>query len=111
MGTFYEPVERNRWSVDGNGNVWTSKTADEVLSVPIDWTDRLASGETISSSSWEASGVTTSGASLATPVATVKVTGTDGYVINTVVTSAGQTLQRRRDFVAPMGRRSDDYGN
>lgn len=111
MSTFYEPLERNRWAVDGDGVPFTTKTADEVLTVPIDWTDRLASGETISSSSWEASGVTTSGASLATPVATVKVTGTSGYVVNTVVTSAGQTFQRTRRFVAPMGRTSDDYGN
>lgn len=111
MGTFYEPLERNRWTVDGDGTVWTSKSEDEVLSVPIDWTDALDSGETVSSSSWAASGVTASGASLATPIATVKVSGTNGSLTNTVVTSAGRTLERVRKFVAPMSRGADDYGN
>jgi hypothetical protein len=111
MSTYYEPLERNRWTVDGDGVPTITKTEDEVLSVPIDWTDRLASGETISTSTWTASGVTTSGAAETSQVTTIKVTGTNGYVINTVTTSAGQTLERRRNFVAPQGRLADDYGN
>jgi hypothetical protein len=110
MGTFYEPLERNRWSEDADGVPFITKTEDEILTVPIDWTDRLGSA-TISTSTWTASGVTTSGAALASPVATIKVTGTDGEVTNKITTSDGQTFERKRRFKSPNGVRSDDYGN
>jgi hypothetical protein len=90
--TFAVPTERTPYHIDGDGWPVFVRHKDTVAPIAIDWTDKLDSGETVSTSSWEAHGVTASSASLVSPVATVTVTGTDGWVKNTVVTSASRTL-------------------
>lgn len=112
MSSYLEPLERDRWFVDADGVVATSKHPDEVLKVPIDWTDALVSGETVSTSTWQnaSGGLTTSSEALATPVATVFVTGT-GSVENEITTSLGQTLIRKRRFYDNRGPKiGTDYG-
>lgn len=111
MPTLYLPLERSEWFKDKDGVWTTSKHTDEVKPYSFDYTDVLNSGETISTSSWDANGVTTSSPALATPVATVTVTGTDGSLQNTLVTSASRTLVYTYRFVGvPTGAGSRDYG-
>lgn len=111
MSTLTKPKNRNEWFRDLD-RVWTtSQHREETKSHTFDWADDLASGETISSSSWSASGVTTSSPSSSTTTTTVLVTGTNGALKNTVVTSAGQTLVLNLRFVGvPEGQREGDYG-
>jgi hypothetical protein len=94
MATFREPIARTEYHIDGDGIPVFVRHRDMVGPISVDWTDALVSGETVSSSTWATDGVTTSGAALATPVATITVTGTDGSVTNTVVTSTSRTLVR-----------------
>lgn len=75
------------------------KDPSDIVDYSIDWTDLLASGETISSSNWTVdTGPTLSGPVLATPVATTTVTGGSAFSVymltDTIVTSASRTLQR-----------------
>lgn len=109
--TLYTTAERpgSDWFRDEEG-VWsTSKHRDETKTYSIDWTDALASGETVSSVAYEASGVTTSGASLATPVSSVKVNGVGSMKV-TATTSASRILVKTLRFYAePLHRRVNDY--
>lgn len=83
-----------------------SKDESDVAIFSVNWAPRLASGETISTSSWTVgAGLTyvTSGIAAGDVKTTVKVSGgSPGQVvgcINTVTTSTGQTLSRS-GFVA-----------
>lgn len=105
------PLERNRWFRDRDGVPATVKTEDEVVAIVLDWTDLLASGETISTSTWVDNGVTTSSRAIASLTTTCNVTGADGETENTIVTSSSRTLQRVVRFYAPQGVSSGpDYG-
>jgi hypothetical protein len=86
------PLERTRWYRDKDGNLSTSKRFDEIVGLSLDFTDHLASAETVSSVSTVPHGVTISGASLATPVWTANVTGV-GYLEWTATLSTGRVLQ------------------
>ncbi len=98
-GTFHEPLERQPYFKDKDGNVCRAKKYDDIVRHSVDWTDKLASGETVSSSAWEDGGATLSGAALATPVASVTVAGC-GWVKNTVTLSTGRQLEREVRFIA-----------
>lgn len=85
--------------------IWTtSQHKDESQRHTVDWDGELASGETISSSSWEASGVTVTGAGNGSTTTYATVTGTNGTATNTVVTTGGavaRTLVRKLRFISP----------
>jgi hypothetical protein len=104
------PLERTRWYTDRDGVVATTKRYDETIEVAVDWTDQLATSETVSSVAYDASGVTTSGAALVSPVSTVTV-GRTGDLEITATLSTGRILQRLLRFVeeqtADEGRESD----
>lgn len=75
------------------------KDPQEIKDYTIDWTDDLATGETISTSSWAVgTGLTETDEDLATPNATVWVSGgtagTEYLAVNTITTSGGRTLER-----------------
>lgn len=101
------PLERTRWFSDRDGALATSKRSDEILLLSLDWTDQLDSGETVSSVAYVDDGVTTSGATLASPVSTVLVTGI-GEVEVTATLSTGRKLQRVTRFHGTDGA-SGDY--
>ncbi len=108
--TFYEPIERTRHSRDGEGLIVYTKHMHEVDSYLWDLTDWLESGETVSSVTTDVSGVTLNSASLATPVVTLVVTGTDGSIRMTATTSAGRVKEQIFFFVAkPSGEIRNDY--
>lgn len=105
MSTFYEPLERNVWSKDRQGVPWTSKHKDSVETYDVDFSDKLASGETISTRTVTASGVTVTSNSIvtglggsSTAVRLTGVTGTDGHVKVKVVTSDSKTFIREVRF-------------
>lgn len=106
--THYGPLERTRYFTDDEGYLSTTKTEDEILAFAYDWTDELATSETVSSVAYVASGVTTSGAALASPVSTITVTGV-GELEITPTLSTGRKLQRTVRFYAPKGTWSTDY--
>lgn len=79
---------------------WPSKDPNEVLDYQVDWTDRLETGETITTSTFTvASGdVVIDDEDLATPITTVWLSaGTEGtacVILNRVVTNAGRTYDQ-----------------
>lgn len=62
--------------IDKNGRTTWDKYHDEQKIYVLDFTDLLDSGETIASHTWLCSGPTMVSSVLATPVITVKVSGT-----------------------------------
>lgn len=94
MSTFYVPgYDRLEWYPDKDGILTTAQHENETRTRTFDYSDLLQSlgGVTISSSAWEASGVTTSSPSATTTATTVTVAGTNGYVKNTLTLSNGNT--------------------
>ena len=106
--TFRERLRRSSHYRDKDGVPTWKKHVDSVETYQLDMTDALDSGETISSATWEGDGVTIDSSSLATPVASVTVSGTDGEATATLVTSASRTLIRRLRFASPLVA-EDDY--
>ena len=100
MATLYLSKQRNEFFTDKDGVRTAVKHVDEIKSYTIDWSRVLDASETISTSSWESSNVTTSSPTSTSTTTTVKVTGTDGHIQNTVVTSASRTLVEQIRFVA-----------
>jgi hypothetical protein len=103
-----EPLERQRWFTDDDGVRATTKRDDEKVAVPLDWSDALASGETISSVAYVTSGVTLASSSNTDTTTTTTVTGTGEFEV-TVTTSASRILQRVRRFYSPSGQAGSDY--
>ena len=101
------PLERSRYFPYRDGMATTKADADEVVLI-VDWTDELASGETVSSASYADSGVTTSGKSVATPLTTCTVTKL-GYTTITITTSASRTRERRFYYLPRSGTYPTDY--
>lgn len=100
MPTHEVPKHRREYSTGIDGWPTISKHADESWRHTIDWSDELASGETISTSTWESGGVTLSAAGTTSTTSYVTVTGT-GYAKNTVVTTGvtpARTLVRFANF-------------
>jgi hypothetical protein len=115
MPTLYLPQENRdnlEWFRDKDGVWTTSKHVDDVTPFSFDYTDYLPSGVTVTTSTWQnANGVTSSSPALATPVATVTITGTDGSIENKLVLSSGETKIYLYRFVGvPLGRSRTDYG-
>lgn len=106
-GTVILDLERSRYFQD-DGALATSKREDEILTLSLDWTDQLATGESVSSVAYEANGVTTSGAALTSPVSTITVTGT-GWVEVTATLSTGRKLQKIVRFHEADGPKALDY--
>jgi hypothetical protein len=102
------PLERSRYFVDRDGYLSTSKREDEKTTLVLDWTDQLASGESVSSVAYVDSGVTSSGAALTSPNSTIVVTGV-GEVEVTATLSTGRILQRVVRFYDSAGARAMDY--
>lgn len=80
---------------------WPYKDPDEVLDYQVDWSDRLDTGDTISSSSFtvsEGTGLTIDSSTYTDDTATVWLSaGTEGenYVINNrIVTANGRTFDQ-----------------
>lgn len=102
--TVYQRERRGRRVfVDSDGFLCWPKSEDSTEELVLNWSDQLGS-DTISTSTWEAKGVTLSSESNTTTTATVFVTGASGRVTNTIVTAAGETLVRRIRIMA----RDDD---
>jgi predicted dehydrogenase len=113
MPTLLIPKERQQWFRDKD-RVWTYAQHREASEVhTFDYTDFLAdlgSGITISSSAFTTSGVTTSSPSATTTATTVKVSGTDGSIKNTLTLSNSTTAVFTYRFVGvPEGMEIRDY--
>lgn len=88
---------RRRFFRDVDGYLTAEKRYDEIVNYELDFSDDLVSGETISSQSWDASGVTISNEAISSPNGTdtgitFTVTGT-GTAEVTVTTSSSQKFQ------------------
>jgi hypothetical protein len=102
------PLERTRYFRDADGNLSYSKREDEIVQVVLDWSDQLASGETISSVAYEDHGVTRSGTSNTTTTSTTSVEKTGWFEV-TATLSTSRKLQRVVVFYGEMGARASDY--
>ena len=103
MPTLRSKVERNPYFLDRDNEQSYAQNSDESSVHDFNYTNELGGNETVTASAWDESGVTTSDKSLATPVATVKVTGTDGWVEHTATitdssTSIERTVVRKLNF-------------
>ena len=105
--TLHMPKRRSEWFWDYDGVWTTSKDSDAVLDYAFDFTHSLDSGETISSISWSASGVTISSESNTTTTAEIRVTGT-GEATATITTSAGREITPRLRWL-PTDTGTDGY--
>lgn len=103
------PLSRRRHFIDRNGELSYSKRYDEKLEVRLDFTDRLKSGESVSSMAYEDSGVTRSNTALASNVASFDATGL-GYTIATATLSSGRILELAVNFYDSSGTQLGDYG-
>jgi VCBS repeat-containing protein len=107
MTTYYVPTERNEWFTDRNGMPATTKRKNEVKSYAIDFRGEMETGETISTKTVTASGVTVSASSITTGVdgtnttVSITVTGSEGTVTVKVVTSSSRTLEKKVRFMEP----------
>lgn len=107
MTAYLAPV-RNAYFRDIDGIMATSKRIEEVVSLVLDWSDLLASGETISSVAYEDLGVTRSSTSNTTTTTTTKVTGTGSTIVKATL-STGRVLHREVRFYGVDGRVPGDY--
>ncbi len=114
MPTSTLPKYRQEFSKGIDDIPFTSKHRDDIARYTFDWANELASGETISTSAWAANGVTVSADSTTSTTTYATVTGTDGYVTNTVVTTGvtpARTLVKKMRFVGvPDGMDEVAYG-
>lgn len=106
--TVYEPLRRSRWFIDRDGILSFAKMLNDDLRVVLDFTDYLASGETVSSASYGDSGVTTSSKSVSTPQVIFTATGC-GYTTVTATLSTGRTVDKVVRFYDVGGPRPHDY--
>ena len=104
--TVFMPLERSRYFRDTDGALATTKRQDEIVQLVINWTDYLASGETVSSVAYVDSGVTRSSSSATTTTSTTSVTGV-GETEVTATLSTGRVLQQVVRFYGTDGAASD----
>lgn len=109
----YMPTERNRWSIDRDGAIMTSKRYDEVVPLEIDWSPQLSNGETISGTpTYVDGGVTRSSVTNTATTTRCLVTGT-GETEVTIATTHGETRQLIARFYDATGgglHERSDYG-
>lgn len=89
---------RTRWYTDRDGALATSKRRDEVIRVELDLRDRLESGETLTGSTYQASGNLTVPAWTGNLNNAFRVGGL-GEMTITTTTSLSRTLQTVLRFV------------
>ena len=97
MGTYRSsiPNRGNSHFHDFDGSLVDAKYEDEVITHVWDLTDLLASGESVSSTSYEAqSGLTVNSETLATPIVTYEITKT-GVLEVAATLSSGRVLKER----------------
>ncbi len=99
MATTYVPQQRQRFFTGPRGRLAIEKDKDTVESFTLDWSRELASGETISTSSWSVSGAVEDSESNTTTTSTVTISKTGGEAECTVTTSASRTLVRTFDIL------------
>lgn len=97
--TTYIDSARKQFFADEDGVDSIGKDSGSKESYTIDWADDLSTGETISTSLWECSGVTSTSPSNTTTTATTWITESSGYATNEVTTSTGRTLRKTLRFV------------
>lgn len=85
------------------------KDYDEQVTLVVDWTDRLASGETIATSTWTTGGPTIVSSSNTTTTSTATIKDGQGELTCKVTTSASQTLQERIRVVTKPRSDVEDY--
>lgn len=109
--TLYHREERRVWGPDLDGVQRAFKDYDSVISYTWDLSDQLASGETISSVTWESNGPTLSSSSATSTTYTTTVTGL-GAAKATIVTSNSQTIVKRYRWEddTSAGKDVPDYG-
>ena len=83
-----------RFFKDVDGVLSIAKDEDSVESIVIDWTDPL-DGDTISSASFDASGVTIDSSSNTTTTTTATISKSGGHIDIDIVTAGGLTLVKR----------------
>lgn len=102
--------QRNVWFWDKDAWATTLAHQDDDAKVDYSFIDFLASGETVSSATYEDSGITTSAKSIATPVVTFTITGI-GETKLTIATSASRNeTVRFRTYLAE-GHGVHDYND
>lgn len=110
MGTYILPVTRSPYYHDEDGVLSVLQDTDATDTHVLDFTDVLASGETVSSIATTVSGVTLDSSALATPNVTLTVTGTGGEIETKATTSASRVIvQRLRFYPAPGGWADNGY--
>lgn len=100
--TLYHKPNRQPWFRGHDGVLTTTQREDETETYVFDYADRLDSGVTISTSAWEANGVTTSGASATTTTTTITVAGTNGDLVNKLTLSNSNVLEFKYRFTSPV---------
>lgn len=108
MPTHQVPITREPGFIDVDGVKAYPVNRDDVDVYTIDWSKILATGETVSTSTWAADGPSTSLPGNTTTTAYVTATG-EGDLKNTIVTSAARTLVRSIRLAAVNGRTGSDY--
>jgi hypothetical protein len=102
------PLRRAVWFDDGDGVLATTKREDEVTPWSHDWTNDLASGETVASAAYADSGVTRTNEALASNVTSADVTGIGEFEV-TVTTSTSRKFQRVFRYYSSEGISASDY--
>ena len=116
MSTLYLPRVRNEWFRDKRGVWTTSKDKDAVDNYDIDFFEQLDSGETLSTVTVDANGVTVNTSTIVSGIEStntavrLNISDTDGHVEVTVTTSGSRTLVRDVRFIAaPLPAAQKDY--
>lgn len=81
--------------LDRDGIHTYQQVNDETKPYTVDYSGDLGSGETISTSAWDTSGLSSSGAANTSTTTSITITGTNAEIENTVTTSTGRTLERK----------------
>ena len=97
--TLHLPVPDRRPFFEKNGQWYAYKDDDSAESYVMDWTQPL-NGETISSVTFTASGVTLTSNSNTTTTTTMLITGSGGDVEIKATTSASRILVKTLNFLA-----------
>lgn len=116
MTSLLLPKRRQQWFRDRNGIWTTTKHKDATEDYTIDYTDRLNSGETLSSITVTGNGVTVSSSAIAAGIGgaslaiSLTITDTDGHVKIEATTSDSRVLVNDLRFMGvPLADPESDY--
>jgi len=110
VASSYQRVEHQPWRRGDDGIPWIPVHEDDITGVSEDLTDILASGETVSSVSWESSGVTVSSEANTTTGFTANLTSV-GTTKATVTMSTGRKKVYEYRLRGVDTVRKDDYSS